>query len=53
MRLEPTRCKSWKKYKGIRRPICNNGQPCEVCISIYKKTQRELRQAASNGRRGR
>ena len=24
-----------KAYKGIRKPVCNNGNPCEACLEKY------------------
>ena len=33
------RCKSAGKYKGLRPPTCNGGNPCEACLEIYRKAQ--------------
>lgn len=33
------KCKSADKYKGIRAPKCNGGNPCETCLKIYAKNQ--------------
>jgi hypothetical protein len=30
-------CKNVKRYKGMRPPTCNNGQPCEACIAKYNE----------------
>ena len=32
-------CPGAKKYKGIRAPKCNGGNPCESCLRIYKEKQ--------------
>ena len=32
-----TRCKNATKYKGMRPPKCNNGEPCKACVEIYDK----------------
>ena len=32
-------CKNSARYKGIRKPTCNNGNPCEKCVRIYKEKQ--------------
>lgn len=31
------KCTNAKKYKGIRFPKCNKGNPCETCLKIYKE----------------
>jgi hypothetical protein len=28
-------CKGAKTYKGVRRPKCNGGNPCETCLKKY------------------
>lgn len=30
-------CRNAKKYKGVRPPRCNNGNPCQTCRRIYKQ----------------
>lgn len=32
------KCKSADKYKGIRKPRCNSGNPCQTCIKKYNDT---------------
>lgn len=29
------KCKGADKYKGIRKPRCNNGNPCQTCLAKY------------------
>lgn len=29
-------CYGHKRYKGKRRPVCNNGNPCQSCIQTYE-----------------
>jgi len=29
------KCASADKYKGVRKPACNGGNPCETCKKIY------------------
>jgi hypothetical protein len=36
-------CKSAKSYKGTRRPTCNNGNPCEACVSKYNRRKKKTR----------
>ena len=36
------KCKSAKRYKGLRPPRCNGGHPCETCRLIYLKAQARL-----------
>ena len=31
------KCKNADKYKGVRKPTCNNGNPCQTCLEIYKQ----------------
>jgi hypothetical protein len=31
------KCKSADKYKGIRKPTCNGGNPCQTCVAKYKE----------------
>jgi hypothetical protein len=33
------KCKNADKYKGQRRPTCNNGNPCETCLARYSEVQ--------------
>ena len=28
-------CKAANRYKGIRKPTCNNGHPCEACLKKH------------------
>lgn len=32
-------CEGFKKYKGIRPPRCNDGNPCESCTKLYLENQ--------------
>lgn len=32
-----TKCKCWKKYKGIRPPICLGGKGCDKCYNKYRQ----------------
>ena len=34
-------CKGSLTYKGIRRPKCNDGNPCQTCLAKYKEVQDE------------
>ncbi len=34
-----TFCKTWKKYKGVRRPQCCGGMGCRCCWLIYEQAQ--------------
>ena len=34
-----TACKSSKRYKGLRPPRCNGGNPCKACVKIYKSSR--------------
>ena len=36
------KCKNWKRYKGIRYPKCNNGNPCDACLQKYRENNTEL-----------
>ena len=36
------RCKNASKYKGIHYPRCNNGDPCNACLKIYKEARLKL-----------
>jgi hypothetical protein len=29
------KCEGARKYKGVRYPKCNGGQPCEFCLNLY------------------
>jgi hypothetical protein len=31
------KCKSADKYKGVRFPKCNKGNPCQYCLKLYKE----------------
>jgi hypothetical protein len=31
-------CDGFKKYKGIRYPKCNKGNPCKACLKKYEET---------------
>lgn len=31
------KCKNADKYKGVRRPTCNNGNPCKACLDKYEE----------------
>lgn len=33
------KCKNADKYKGIKPPKCNGGNPCLTCLAKYKKAQ--------------
>jgi hypothetical protein len=33
------KCKGADKYKGKRKPVCNNGHPCEYCLKKYAEVQ--------------
>ena len=33
------KCKKADTYKGIRKPNCNEGNPCEYCLAKYKEVQ--------------
>lgn len=41
------KCKNADEYKGIRKPACNKGNPCETCVAKYKETQ-ELKGAKNS-----
>lgn len=28
-------CEGFKKYKGVRAPKCNGGNPCQACMKLY------------------
>lgn len=32
-------CRNSHKYKGIRKPSCNKGNPCETCLKKYEEYQ--------------
>lgn len=32
-------CEGFKKYKGIRAPKCNGGNPCQSCLTKYTEEQ--------------
>lgn len=29
------KCKNADSYKGMRKPTCNSGNPCEYCLKLY------------------
>ena len=29
------KCKNANRYQGLRKPSCNGGNPCTVCITKY------------------
>jgi len=29
------KCKNADKYKAVRRPVCNGGNPCEACVNKW------------------
>jgi hypothetical protein len=33
------RCKNAADYKGVRRPACNKGNPCQACLAKYAEVQ--------------
>lgn len=33
-------CKSFARYKGLRKPTCNGGKPCDACKRKYKAMHR-------------
>lgn len=33
------KCKGADKYKGIRAPKCNKGNPCQTCLAKYQQVQ--------------
>lgn len=33
------KCKAADRYKGIRKPACNGGNPCEYCLNKYMEVQ--------------
>lgn len=35
------KCKNADKYKGMRYPQCNGGNPCETCIKIYNERREQ------------
>lgn len=35
------KCKNADRYKGVRPPQCNDGNPCQVCLSKYAARQAE------------
>ena len=32
------KCNGADRYKGVRRPACNGGNPCQTCIAKYQQT---------------
>lgn len=36
------KCKNADKYKGIRKPTCNDGNPCETCLKKYNERLNSL-----------
>ncbi len=36
------KCKGADKYKGVRKPTCNGGNPCQTCIAKYENRLKEL-----------
>lgn len=35
------KCKGADRYKGIRKPACNGGNPCQTCITKYQEKHPE------------
>lgn len=35
------KCKGADRYKGVRAPQCNGGEPCQTCLQIYAARQAE------------
>lgn len=35
------KCSYASKYKGVRAPNCNKGNPCEACLAKYAEVQKE------------
>jgi hypothetical protein len=35
------KCKGADKYKGVRPPRCNGGNPCQSCLTTYQQKQQE------------
>lgn len=35
--LEP--CRNHKRYRGLRKPTCNGGNPCQPCQEKFKRVQ--------------
>jgi hypothetical protein len=33
------KCKGADRYRGVRRPTCNDGKGCQTCITIYQNAQ--------------
>ena len=33
------KCRAADKYKGMRKPTCNNGDGCEFCLKVYQEAQ--------------
>ncbi len=33
------KCEGHLKYKGVKPPVCNNGDPCSYCKKIYITNQ--------------
>ena len=33
------KCRAADKYKGMRKPTCNNGEGCEFCLKVYQEAQ--------------
>ena len=31
------RCREAHRYKGIKKPRCNNGNPCQTCLEKYRR----------------
>jgi len=42
------KCKNADRYKGIRKPTCNNGNPCETCLKRYAETQERIAKDLQN-----
>jgi hypothetical protein len=29
-------CRGFKRYKGVRKPSCNDGHPCKACLALWE-----------------
>ena len=36
-------CKNFNRYKGIKKPKCNNSNPCYACRMKYKITHNTIK----------
>jgi len=32
-------CKSYRRYKGLRKPRCNDGKGCKKCNEKYRQAK--------------